>query len=190
MKKLMFMLSFLLFLSFIGTAQVEVGADKSFEAPIDEYKTYQWSNKIDQIPQDAVYVGPNGVMVFNNETTRSKIKEAVQYELDTKGYTMDNSNADMIVIFSILEQPATLKTYNGYKMYNQGMDSTRTPDNVESTEVSAGTLLINIIDAKTSKVAWQAYASGILTPDMMNDESKIRHAVSSMFEQFKHTARK
>ena len=170
--------------------QVEVGADKSFNASVSDYQTYAWSKQIDKIPNDAVFVGPNGVLVFNNESTRKNIKDAIEYQLDAKGYKQDNSNPDMIVLFEVLEQPANLTTYNGYKMYNNGLDSTRTPENVEQTKVNPGTLLINIVDAKTSKVAWQGYASGILKPDMVNDEAKIRQAVASMFDQFKYTARK
>lgn len=189
MKKTIFFLAIGILFCLIGRAQqVEVGSDKSFEAPMGEYKTYAWSKQIDKIPGDAVFVGPNGVMIFNNESSRKRIKDAIEYQLDAKGYKQDNSNPDMIVLYDVLEQPTTLTTYNGYKMYNYGMDSTRTPENVEQTDVTEGTLLINVVDAKTSKVAWQAYASGILKPDMMNDEGKIRHAVASMFDEFEYRA--
>ena len=183
-------MSMSILLSFTTNAQVEVGADKSFTATISDYKTYAWSNQIDQIPNDAVFVGPNGVLVFNNESTRKKIKDAIQYQLEAKGYKMQNSNPDMIVLFRMLEQPTSLTTYNGYKMYNNGIDSTRTSANVEQTKVNAGTLIINLVDANSGKIAWQAYASGILKPDMVNDEAKIRQAVSSMFDQFKYVAKK
>jgi len=189
-KMLLFTVVSLLFGLAVNAQQVEVGADNSFTAPIKDYKTYAWSKQIDQIPHDAVFVGPNGVLVFNNESTRSKIKNAIQFELSAKGYKQTSTNPDMIVLFRVLEQPTTLTTYNGYQMYDNGLDSTRTPANVQHTQVDAGTLLINIVDAKTSKVAWQGYASGILKPDMANDQAKIRQAVASIFNQFKYTALK
>jgi len=191
MKRVLFFLAMSVIVSIAAKAQqVQVGADKSFAAPVSDYKTYAWSNQIDKIPGSAIFVGPNGVLVFNNESTRRKIKDAVQFELDAKGYKQVTNNPDMIVLFRVLEQPTKLTTFNGYTMLDNGLDSTRTPDNVEQVQVDAGTLLINLVDAKSGKVAWQGYASGILKPDMANDKSKIRQAVASIFNQFKYTAKK
>lgn len=172
-----------------SNAQVKVGADKSFKTSLNDLKTYAWSANIDQIPQDQIFVGINGVYVFNNESTRSKIKEAVEYELNAKGFKKDESNPDLLILFSVTEQPGTLRTYNGYQMINNGLDSTRTPENVQNTNIDPGTLIINILDAKTSMVAWQGYASGILKPDMVNDNVKVREAVSSIFKEFQFHAK-
>ena len=172
-----------------SNAQVKVGADKSFKTSLNNYKTYAWSANIDQIPQDEIFIGSNGVYVFNNETTRSKIKAAIEYELNAKGYVKDESNPDLLILFKVTEQPGSLRTYNGYEMINNGLDSTRTPDNIENTDIAAGTLIINLLDAKSSMVAWQGYASGILKPDMVNDEVKVREAVSSIFKEFNFNAK-
>jgi len=188
MKRLLLMLLFISGSYFVKAQQVEVGADKSFSANISDYKTYAWSTDIDKIPSDKIFIGPNGVLVFNNESAREKIKEAIQYELTSRGYKMQSGNADMIVTFMVLEQPGTLQTYNGYKMLYNGLDSTRTPGNIEKVSVEAGTLLINLIDAKSGKVAWQGYASGILKADMINDQAQVREAVRRIFDQFKFKA--
>lgn len=187
MKKFIFLLALACYWH-AGQAQVNVGADKSFQVSINDYKTYGWSKDIDQIPNNRIFASPNGVIIFNNESTRSKIKKAVQYEMDAKGYKYDPNNPDMFVIFQVTEQPGTLRTYNGYQMIDNGFDSVRTRDNVAHTKIDGGTLLINIVDNKSDKVAWQGYASGILKPDMVNDESKVRQAVSTIFNQFKFTA--
>jgi hypothetical protein len=75
------------------------------------------------------------------------------------------------------------------QIINGGLDTVRTADNVQNTSIDAGTLLINILDAKSGKVAWQGYASGILKPGMVNDETKVREAVSSIFKQFNFKAK-
>jgi hypothetical protein len=84
----------------------------------------------------------------------------------------------MVVLFTVIEQPGTLTTYNGYEVIDAGLDSVRTPENAQKTKIEPGTLLVNLIDATSSKIAWQAYASGILRSDMVNDdfESK-RHSI-------------
>jgi hypothetical protein len=169
-----------------GNGQVNVGADKSFTANINDYRTYAWATDIDKIPSNKVFVGTNGVLIFNNESARKKIKDAIAYELDARGYKRQSDSADMIVTFQVLEQAGQLQTYNGYQMLNGGFDSVRTPENVQITNVDPGTLIINIIDRRSGSVAWQGYASGILKPDMINDQSKIRDAVKSIFDKFKY----
>ena len=189
MKKTFLILASCLFY-FGSQAQVKVGADKSFTKSLNDYSTYAWSKNIDQIPSDKIYIAPNGVYIFNNESVRSKIKAAIEYELSAKGYKKVDNNPDILVLFTVNEQPGKLRTYNGYQMIDNGLDSVRTPSDVETTPIDAGTLIINLLDAQSGVVAWQGYASGILKPDMINDETKVREAVSSIFDQFKFTAKK
>ena len=188
MKNILLLFAFTA-LSFAVKAQVKVGADNSFKALINDYKTYSWTQDIDQIPQSQIFAGPSGVLIFNNESVRSRIKSAIEYELSAKGFKKSENNPDILVLFLVTEQPATLRTYNGYQIINGGLDTVRTADNVQNTSIDAGTLLINILDAKSGKVAWQGYASGILKPGMVNDETKVREAVSSIFKQFNFKAK-
>lgn len=188
MKKIFPLLLLGFIFSMCNAPQRTVGTDSSLSADITNYKTYDWVKNIDQIPNDKVFVGPNGVLVFNNESTRSKIKDAIRYELDAKGYQMSSVNPDFYVNFTVLEQPADLTTYNGYQTVNGGLDTVRTQENVQKTHVDAGTVLIDFIDAKTSKQVWQGYASGILKPEMVNDQSKVRAAISSIFAKYQYRA--
>ena len=188
MKKI-FLFSLLCFFYIFSYSQVTVGADKSLTVSLNDYNTYAWTTDIDKIPTDQIFVGPNGVVVFNNESVRSKIKNAIEYELSAKGYKKVESNPEVVVLFLVTEQPGSLRTYNGYQVVNGGLDTVRSQDNVENTTIEAGTLLINLIDAKSGKVAWQGYASGVLKPDMINDETKVREAVSSIFQKFNFKAK-
>jgi hypothetical protein len=78
-----------------------------------------------------------------------------------------------------------LRTTNGYVTVASG-EKVRTEDNVTYTDVKPGTLIINFVNAKTGKLIWQGFASGILQPDQVNDETKVREAVSTVFNQFKY----
>lgn len=176
--------------SFCQAQQVVVGADNSFTHSLNGYSTYAWSQSIDQIPSDKVYISPTGVYVFNNESVRLKIKNAIAFELSAKGYKRVENNPDFIVLFTVTEQKGSLKTYHGYRMIDNGLDSVRTPQDVANTPIDPGTLIINIIDAKSGVVAWQGYASGILKPDMINDNSKVRQAVAAIFSKFHFNAGK
>lgn len=175
---------------FANAQQVKVGADNSFKESVKGYKTFGWSSEINQVPNGAVFIAHNGVYVFNNESTRERIKKAIKFEMNAKGFKETESHPDMLVVFRVNEQPGTLHTFNGYKMYDEGLDSTRTPKNKETVKVKPGTLLINILDAKSGKVAWQGYASGIMKPDMVNNDTKVREAVSAIFKHFEFHAKK
>lgn len=187
MKRIMYVLGCIVFMTSAAGAQ-NIGTDFMLNSNIQNYKTFNWTNQIDNIPSDAVFVGANGVVMFNNESTRSKIKEAIQYELSAKGYEMKENNADFLVNFIVLEQPATLNTFNGYRLIYNGLDTVRTEENLEQTQVQPGTLLISFIDAKTSRLAWQGYASGVLKSDMVKDEGKVRSAISSIFNEYRFKA--
>ena len=78
---------------------------------IKSINSYSWTRDIDNIPKDQLFIGPNGVLIFNNESGRKMIKDAIQYELDSRGYKrMDGNGVDMLVSFSVLEQPGRLRT--------------------------------------------------------------------------------
>ena len=190
MKKIILVILSGLFCFGAKSQSVVVGADNSFTTSLNNYSTYAWSRNIDQIPSDAIYINPSGVYVFNNESVRSKIKNAIEFELSAKGYKKNENNPDMIVLFTVTERPGTLKTYKGYQMVDDGLDSVRTPQDVRNTKIDAGTLIINIIDSKSGVVAWQGFASGILKPKMINNESRVRQAVASIFSKFKFNAKR
>lgn len=166
---------------------VTVGSDVQLGEPIKQYKTYNWATNIDNIPTDKVFVGANGVYVFNNVSTRSQVKEAIQYELSARGFDMNASDPDMVVNYVIFEQEGELRTYNGYQVIN-GIDSVRTEENVARTPVKPGTLLITITSGETGGVVWQGYASGILSADLIKDPAKIKSAVQQIFNEFNYKA--
>jgi hypothetical protein len=188
MKKIFFFATALFLISTMTMAQV--GTDKELHVPIGKYKTYAWTKDIDMIPSGSVFIGPNNVLIFNNPSTRNRIKQSIQYELGARGYTMNPVNPDFLVTFQVLEQPTDLITYNGYKMLYNGLDSTRTRDNVEKTHVTAGTVLIKFVDAKSGKQVWQGYNSGALNPDMVNSDQRVREAISEIFRQYKYMAKR
>lgn len=86
MKKTILLIFSVLFCFAVKSQNVVVRADNSFTTSLNNYSTYAWSKNIDQIPSDAIYINPSGVYIFNNESVRSKIKNAIEFELSAKGY--------------------------------------------------------------------------------------------------------
>lgn len=171
-----------------GTANTEtIGKNVDPDANLSNVTTYAWISDIDKIPESRVFVSPTGVYVFNNESARNKIKDAINYELDARGYDKNDSDAGMLVSFYVLEQSDSLRTTNGY--VEVGGERVLTEDNVSYTPVDAGTLIINIINNKSDKLVWQGFASGILHEEDLNNQSKIREAVHSIFSEFEYNNR-
>lgn len=192
MKKTIFYLSILLLVAFFMQACTSnnmpiAGKNKSLKADFKDIKTYAWISAIDNIPTEKVLIGPNGIFIFNNESGRKMIKDAIEYELSAKGYQMVETNPDMLLSFTVLEQPASLRTTHGYVTVESG-EKVRTQDNVSYTDVKPGTLIIDI--TKNNVNIWQGFVSGILKADEMNNQSKVRNAVSTVFKEFNYSNNK
>lgn len=155
---------------------------------LNNVETYAWIGDADKIPESQVFVSPTGVFVFNNESDRKTIKDAIEYELGARGYEQNSTGlAGMLVSFYVTERADTLRSTNGYvSIYGEPVI---TEDDVEMTPVQPGTLIINIVENESNEMVWQGFASGILKPEYVNDENKIKEAVSSIFERFAYDAK-
>lgn len=183
MKKLCFASVMMLFFTVAAAQTKTVGTDKALGVTLEDYKTYGWMANIDNIPTDKIIVGDGGVLIYNNASGRRMIKDAIKYELDARRLEIDNGSPDMRVNFMVFEKPGKLRTYSGYEIVNMGLDTVRTDDNISYTNFEEGTLLINFTDSNTNKMIWQGFASGILDPDKIKDQSAVREAVSSIFQK-------
>ncbi len=61
----------------------------------------------------------------------------------------------------------------------------RQPKDTISYNVKPGTILVSLIDAKTSEVVWEGFASGVANNhDIINDEMKIKQAINLIFTKY------
>ena len=89
--------------------------------------------------------------LFNKEVYEKQYKRCSWVWIKCQGHKKDKSN--ILILFSVTEQPENLRTYNGYQMINSGLDSVRTPSDVTITQIDAATLIINLLDAKSGCLA-------------------------------------
>src|SRR5690606_18325267 len=150
------------------------------------FKTFNWVSDIGDIPQDQVIIGSRGVLVFNNSSTRSVILDAIETQLKAKGFTRDESNPDMLVNFTVLEQDDQLRTYtrDGYSYLGEGPIDR----DAKMVDVEAGTVLVNFIDADTGLAIWQGFASGALEESDVEEEQTLQAKVGAIFEEFDFSA--
>lgn len=152
-------------------------------------KTFGWIGEIDKIPEQRIFLSETGIYVYNNESARKRIKEAVEHELNARGYNLQTAGQrpGALVSFYVLEQAGTLRRTNGYVTIEG--KPVISADDVEQVPVEPGTLIVNLVHNETNQMVWQGFASGIIKPNDLNDEAKIRQAVSSIFSQFTYDAK-
>jgi hypothetical protein len=143
---------------------------------LSSYKTFAFA------PQPGTNRGGNSTPLttyFENAVTR---------EMEARGYSKADANADLLVNFNanakenvdIRSNPSASFGYYGYRggLYAGGTD-------VQTVRYKVGTANIDIVDANKKKVVWEGVAEGELTDQVMkNPQGAVDMVVKQMFMQF------
>ncbi|TDB58682.1 DUF4136 domain-containing protein [Arundinibacter roseus] len=171
-----------------------VTSDKDLGAPFDSYKTYSWAKQV-RTANSLAYA-------INDAILKAKIQDAIDHEMAARGYKMKTNNPDLLVNYRIFEEPVEMTGYEGYFRDSEywGTDevtnnrlgmlprstSTGINDNTTDYYFDAGTLLVQIVDAKKGVVVWQGYASGVLDGDKKfdRDPTHVAKAANMIFDEY------
>ncbi|HZY79301.1 MAG TPA: DUF4136 domain-containing protein [Cyclobacteriaceae bacterium] len=144
-----------------------------------------------QEKQPAYIYSYSVIIPATNADANNVIKDAISNELEGRGYRETPDNGDLIVVYHVLEGPATLHGYNNDNPAEAGGSQVRQPSDTASFHVEPGTLLINLVDSKTSQTVWTGFSSGMIDNNtFVTDEVELKEAIHSIFEKFKYTADK
>ncbi|MEB2780953.1 DUF4136 domain-containing protein [Algoriphagus sp. C2-6-M1] len=186
MKKLSYFLLFTLFsltLAACSNQGMKVVTRDDGSINLSNYSTYEWIADVENIPNSYALIGPHETLVFNNQSAQKMIKDAVELQMEARGFARDHSNPEMLINFTVLEKDTELRKYildNGQDYLGFGPRSKAT----QMVPVDAGTVLINFMDAKTGVQIWQGYASGALDPNDIKNMSTMQQKVGAIFEDF------
>ena len=172
MKKLtyVFLLAFIgLTIASCSNKGMKVITNEEAETDLSDYSTYAWISDVENIPNAYALIGPYETLVFNNRSSQKMIKESVELQMKAKGFALDNSDPDMLINFTVLEEDTELGPRS---------------NSIEMVPVEAGTVIINLIDSKSGTQIWQGYASGALNPDDIKNMSSVETKVGAIFEEF------
>jgi len=150
---------------------------------LSEYQTYDWVFSKELIPEDHILIDGNMTFIYNNETSNAHIKEAIEVQMEARGFAHDENNPDMLVNFRILEQPTEMRTYtmtNGQDYLGFGPRST----NSKMVPVEAGTVIVNFLDADSGNQIWQGFASGAFDVEDLKDISNLEAKIISIFNDW------
>ncbi|KAA9327523.1 DUF4136 domain-containing protein [Hymenobacter busanensis] len=174
----------------VGSTQAG-GADVSSGPYIDmtgnssnfrSYKTYGWASQ--------VMDSQNNSYFLNDAAYKTRIKDAVEHELNARGYTYQASNPDFMVNFRVFDQPTEIKNPSNYGQGFWTNNEARGFSARPTYKLDAGSLIVQLVDVKGGDLVWQGYASGLLNGDQMDKEAtRIDKAVSDVFERYSYNAR-
>ena len=130
----------------------------------------------------------NVIIPSTNLMVNSAVRNSVTEEMEARGYRKNDVRPDLIVAYRVLERRARMKGYiNDQPTMVTGGKEVRTPSDTTTHILEPGTLIISLIDAKTSEVVWDGFASGLVRENaFITEETKIKEAVHLIMEEFKY----
>jgi hypothetical protein len=149
-----------------------------------EVKTY--GNK----PTGYVY-SYNVIIPSSVDETNTIIKDGVENELIGRGYRENEASPDMLVVYQVFDQRATLHGYTPTEPSGPQGSQVRQPSDTTTFVLEPGTLMVSLIDAKTSEMVWNGFSSGLIdNSTFINDDADIKEAIHTIFTKFQHQADK
>jgi len=115
-----------------------------------------------------------------NTIVKDRVDAAVQNGLTTRGLVQTADHADLIARFAVGARTVRELEGVGYPV-GVGMWGAYPPD-FWVTEHPEGTLVIDLVDARSQKLVWRAYL--VAEGSNMSDPAFIQKAVSKAFERF------
>jgi hypothetical protein len=120
----------------------------------------------------------------NNPITADRIKAAITQAMQARGLQPVSENADLQVnVFAKLSQETQINStgYGGWGYRWGGGMSTTTVQNV-----AVGTLVVDLVDAKTDKPVWRGEASDTISPSSTGEQKQeqLNDAMNQMFAKY------
>ena len=153
----------------IVSSHVELGTD------FTKYHTYDWG------PADALPTGD--ARLDNNDVFRDYFQGAIDKELATRRLALTSSDPDLLIhTHTNVSRRLDIETIARENPCCQGRGCA--PEVVES---EMGTLMIDVVDARTKKLIWRAWSRDDLS-GVINHQQRLQRtvteAVAEMMKRF------
>jgi len=166
-------------LAAVPAAAQKVYVDYSPLADFDSYKTFAWTDT----PEASIY--------DNNPLNHSRIKHGVEYYLIKGGMSEDLENPDLYVTY-YGESDESVSVNTSLAGYGYGANWVWDPYWGSSAGMTtttpvihkAGTLVIDIWDAKTKKLVWRGTMSGTIPEDPQKGAKQIEKGIEKIVKKW------
>lgn len=162
---------YLLLITFVGCAPVDVQTRVSKTAVFTNFKTYSWLDT-DSVAKSAVPI--------TNPEVNNVVREAVDKSLEKKGYQrLDSGDVDFLVAwFGGVQKKVKTETINhfydssGYGTLAAAMPA-KVGEAARTTEYEEGTILIDVLDPKSHKAIWRGVGKERLVQGLTESEARL-----------------
>lgn len=168
-----------IFLLISGCSSIEVSENYDTSYDFTKLKTYDW------IPVDN-----------KNKLVVKQIKNELKNQLAVKGFRTNASNPDfLIALHGGTQEKVTIRSTNTGYTYGHWYGGNRSAyytGGVETYEYKEGTLVLNIIDAKSKEVIFQSTTITPLSQSMSMEkrQEKIKKVIEKAIKSFPPSVRK
>lgn len=165
--------------------QSQVYSDKVRDVDLSAYNTYAW------LPTSG-----DSASLMSNELLHTNLMNEIDDQMQMRGYAPDGENPDMLVLLHVdFEQETDVArdpvygsyeyvypvyTVNGYPYYYRSYNQVTYVDGyaIDSVEYTTGSVVVDVIDAETSKLVWRGWSERVIDPasyskNMHNDVKAI-----------------
>lgn len=154
---------------------IQVFSDHDTAIKTDDYKTYDWLDikAIESKNNDPRYY---------NELTDKRIKNAVNKEMETKGFALAPVKGQLELHYHIIvEDKTSVSTEPVGFIYSPYFERKRT----NLYQYREGTLIIDIMDVKTNQLVWRGWGTDVISAKTLKKpEEAINEAVNAIFKKF------
>ena len=145
----------------------DVHTDYDKKADFSRFHTYEWAK-----------------VQTSNPLWQPRIEEAVDKELQAKGWQRVQSNADVaLTAVGATRNQQEYQTFydgmGGWRWWGIGGETTTTVDTYK-----VGTLVLDMYDAHNNQLVWRGTASDTLSDKPEKNENKLDKAVDKMLKNF------
>jgi len=133
-----------------------------------------------------------------NQLNKDRITKYIKAEMKNRGFKENNSNPDLMVnAVTVIKDKRSLvarSDFYGYGGFYRPYTYWRAPASANTTvstyEYKDGSLVIDVVDAKTRKMIWEGTANAQFDRKPQNPEEAISKTVSKIMEEFPVTLKK
>jgi uncharacterized protein DUF4136 len=152
------------------SSHVEHGLD------VTQYRTFEWG------PPDALPTGDP--RLDRNPFFKDRFEGAVEKQLAIRGLEHSGANPDLLIHYhaSISRRIEVNRTDTAYGYCANGTCDTPV------TEFEAGTMILDMIDARTNRLIWRGWAQHAIGDELQNENhlgQRIDEAVRQMLARFR-----
>lgn len=166
-------------LSLAACSSYDIRHDWEIGADFASYHTYDW---IPQTP-DSTLTGADAARQANTLLDR-RVRTAVDREMRAKGFVRNDEHPDLLVVYHTGTKDKVDATDWGYSYSGSywgwvGRD-------IDVYSYTEGTLLVDLVDARTRALVWRGSATGVVRPQRSPEERTriINEVVQKMFREY------